>query len=65
MRNKISTNLFLSTNISYIFYPQTIEHKKTMSCGVVNPGLLGCGQTQKSDWNKFVNGKNETALYRQ
>ena len=39
--------------------PQTIEHKKTMSCGVVNPGLLGCGQTQKSDWNKFVNGKNQ------
>jgi hypothetical protein len=39
----VPTNINKTNNI----LPQTIEHKKTMSCGVVNPGLLGCGQTQK------------------
>jgi hypothetical protein len=33
------------TNINIL--PQTIEHKKTMSSGVGNPGFLGCRQTQK------------------
>jgi hypothetical protein len=31
--------------------PQTIEHKKTMSCGVVNPGLLGCESIISPDKN--------------